>query len=240
MTTRFEDKGPTESVVLEFDFVDQASAVTGTPAVDVFVDASQALLEPAPNSIKSGAPVVNGTKVLQRVVGGVDTVVYFFRCTANSINGDTLVIDAEMLVKVRPVLQLLTPKYLTRQQFENRFGDDELADLESNGNSYGEAENQASSEVDGYLAVRYTLPLLSVPALVQGWVADITRYRLWDEGAPATVKERYEAAVRQLEQLAKGLINLPPDVSGVAPTAGFTYAAESWERVFTEDSLRGF
>lgn len=240
MTTRFEDKGPTESVVLLFDFANMADEITGTPTVDVSVDASQSALEPAPNGIKVGGPTVDGTSVFQRVANGVDTVDYFFRCTAATINGDTIVIDAAMLVKARPVPANIVPRYITRQQFEDRFGDDELTDLESTGNSYGQSENEAASLIDGYMAVRYTLPLLSIPSIVTGWAADITRFKLWDERAPQEVKERYEMAIKQLEQLAKGLIALPPDATGTPVAPGFDYGGFSAERVFTQESLLGF
>lgn len=238
--TRFEDKDPVESVVLEFDFAATAAALSGTPTVEVTVDPSQALLEPAPNGIKTGVISIVGTKVLQRVQAGVNLVDYFFRCTAVSTNGDTLTIDAAMLVKTRPVVYALTPRYLTRLQFENRFGEEELTDLEASGNSFGQCENEAASLIDGYMAVKYTLPLLTVPALVTGWAQDITRFKLWDERAPQEVKDRYEMAITQLEQLAKGLIALPPDASGVVPTAGFAFAGFSATRVFNEDTLSGF
>jgi phage gp36-like protein len=140
--------------------------------------------------------------------------------------------------------------YIDRQGLEQRFGTQEIAQLLDDDRSGTEAPGEADSLtracedatqlVDGYLATRYTLPLVSVPGLVVGWAADIARFRLWDEQAPEEVRRRYEDALAQLKQLAQGLIGLPPGVEGAAPVSGGDMTGFSAERVFTMDTLKGF
>lgn len=98
----------------------------------------------------------------------------------------------------------------------------------------------ATTMIDGYLAGRYTLPLVSVPNMVQGWAADIARYRLWDEHAPEEVRRRFEDALSQLKLLAQGLIALPPGSDGTPAASGLKFGGYSADRVFTSDTLRGF
>lgn len=237
MTIRWQEKDPGDSVVVEFDFSADATSIT-SPAIAVQV--SDALADPTPNAIKSGGITISGAKALQRLIGGVAGLDYYLQCTATNQNGDVLTIEAELPVRARPVVVNYTPVYLSESQFERRFGQQELADLTAEGNVYGQAEAEAASLIDGFLASKYTLPLASVPQIVVGWAGDITRYKLWDERAPTEVRERYEAALKQLEMLAKGLIALPPDANGVSSATPVTFSGYSWERIYTEESLQLF
>jgi phage gp36-like protein len=238
MTTKWIDKDPGDSIVVEFDFSASATGLTGTPTIAVQV--SDALADPTPADILSGTVTVVGTTVRQRIVGGITGLDYFLQCTAVSSNGDTLTIESILPVRARPIVAAYVPVYLTEAQYEARFGEAELSDLQAQGTSFGQAENEAASLVDGYMAAKYALPLVSVPKIVTGWAADITRYKLWAERAPSEVRQRYDDAIKQLEQLAKGLIALPPDATGVSSSAPLSFGAFSNERVFTEDSLAGF
>lgn len=132
--------------------------------------------------------------------------------------------------------------YCTTTQFSEAFGASELADLTGeDSHTFERAESDAAGIIDGYLASRYTLPLVSVPTMVTGWALDITRYRLWDERAPDEVRRRYEDAIGQLRDLARGLISLPPGSGGVAPASGgLVFDGYCADRVFTADTLAGF
>lgn len=98
----------------------------------------------------------------------------------------------------------------------------------------------ATNVIDGYLAVRYSLPLASVPALVVAWAADIARHELWDERSPDEVRRRYDQAIEQLRDLAAGKLALPPDVNGTTPAAPIAFGSYSADRVFTAETLAGF
>lgn len=84
-----------------------------------------------------------------------------------------------------------------------------------------EALERASSEADTYLAVRYPLPLPSVPKALVAAVCDMARYRL--TGAMATetdpIADRYKAAVAWLKSMAEGKAVLPGLVQP-APAGG--------------------
>ena len=67
------------------------------------------------------------------------------------------------------------------------------------------AIDDAEGLVNGYLSVRYVLPLTFVPLLVSNWVADIVRFKLWDNKASAEVRQRYEDVLRQLEHSQRAL-----------------------------------
>jgi phage gp36-like protein len=130
--------------------------------------------------------------------------------------------------------------YLTQEQFSQRFGATELVDLLSDGAGFNDVEQDAASLIDGYMSARYTLPLISVPTMVKGWAADITRFKLWDDHAPEEVRKRYEDALAQLQLLTRGVISLPPGSDGTPSAAPVTFGGYSADRVFTQDTLREF
>lgn len=232
---RWQDKDPSDVIVVEFDFSADAEAVT-SPAVTVSVVEGA---DPDPSLILVGAPAVEGAVVRQRIRDGIDAVDYFFKCSASN-GSDVLTIDAVLPVRSRPIVIAYVPRYITEAQFERRFGISELSDLQRDGNSFGQAEAEASSLIDGYLTTRYTLPLVTVPQIVTGWAADITRFKLWDERAPDEVRRRYDDALEQLTQLSRGQISLPPGSDGVAVATGFDVDGFSAERVFTAETLKDF
>lgn len=140
--------------------------------------------------------------------------------------------------------------YIDRTGLEQRFGVAEIADLLDDDNSGTEsgaetnsltrACEDAQNLIDGYLASRYTLPLVSIPALVTVWAADIARFKLWDEKAPEEVRQRYEDALAQLKLLSEGKIALPPGSDGMPAAPPIQFDGYSNCRVFTEDTLRGY
>lgn len=99
------------------------------------------------------------------------------------------------------------------------------------------AIDDAEGLVNGYLSVHYTLPLSFVPFLVSNWVADIVRFKLWDNKASTEVRQRYDDVLAALRDFAKGLIELPPDEElevGAAIVVPVVY------RTFTRTTLAGF
>jgi len=62
----------------------------------------------------------------------------------------------------------------------------------------------ACEEVDGYLSVRYPLPLPNVPNNLKRLVCDIARYKLHFEAAPEAVELRYKMAIDFLKGVRDG------------------------------------
>lgn len=105
--------------------------------------------------------------------------------------------------------------YATQADLETRFGSKELAKLTDrtagsviNAAVVDRALVDAAAEIDGYLAVRYQLPLASVPVALAQLACDIARYNLWGERATEAIKGRYDDAVRRLKAIAGGSFKL--------------------------------
>lgn len=136
--------------------------------------------------------------------------------------------------------------YATQTDLIERFGELELAQRTNRVDGatidtvvLGRALADADAEIDSYLATRYTLPLSSTPPMVNRMACDITRYRLFDDGVPETVRVRYLDAVSVLKRLASGDMLLEgmaaAAVAGV-DTAYFSFAP----RQMSAENLRGF
>lgn len=123
--------------------------------------------------------------------------------------------------------------YATRIDLESRFSTDEVTVLEQTVGTGGveRALQDAAEEADSYVAVRYTVPLPSVPAPLKVAVCDIARFRLYKDRPTEEVKYRYEQAIKWLKSLARGEATmvftpgLSPDeeasiVSPVTPISG--------------------
>ena len=97
--------------------------------------------------------------------------------------------------------------YATRNDLEARFGEEEVQELEmmqSVGNSIEEAIQDASEEIDSYIAVRYTLPLPSIPSTLRRVACNIARYRLYFQQPIEEVENRYKAEIDFLKRVADG------------------------------------
>jgi phage gp36-like protein len=137
--------------------------------------------------------------------------------------------------------------YCNRDDLVQRFGAreiDDLLDRDNNGDddtdTLQETIEDADALIDGYLGSRYAVPLETVPHLIRSISCDITRYKLWDDNAPDEVRKRYEDAVKQLRDIANGLISLPIDTppSETGGAGGIEYEAN--ERIFTMTTLADF
>lgn len=105
-----------------------------------------------------------------------------------------------------------------------------------------EAIATADSEIDGYCAVKYTVPFTDVPRLITGLSVEIAIYYLYARRTvPERIEKRYEKAIARLKDIARGLLSLGVDPP---PAAVSTGGAESnkpvADRIFTRQSMRGF
>ncbi len=110
--------------------------------------------------------------------------------------------------------------YCTLQNLKDRFGETELIQLTDLANAsaidtavLNEAIADADAEINSYLTA-YSLPLAIIPANFERMACDITRYYLFGVSVPELVQKRYDNAIKYLNLVAKGVINLAPDTSG--------------------------
>ncbi len=105
--------------------------------------------------------------------------------------------------------------YATQQDLIDRFGAPELAQLTDaaagvtiNTTTVARALSDADAEIDTRLASRYALPLASVPTVLVRVAADLARYFLWDARATEQVRNRYKDAIKLLDQIGSGAVQL--------------------------------
>lgn len=86
---------PSESVLVEFDFSDEAAAISN-PRFEVSVYRGE---DANPQNIIVGSVIVSGAKAYQRFTGGLSKVQYGILCVAETNDGDTLAAPAILPVK---------------------------------------------------------------------------------------------------------------------------------------------
>jgi phage gp36-like protein len=102
-----------------------------------------------------------------------------------------------------------------------------------------EAIAYADSTIDGYLRGRYSLPLNPVPKIIQKISIDIAIYHIYSRRfeleMPEGMQKRYENAVKLLEAIRKGIIEL-----GIITQTGTGYYITNKvveDRIFNKDLL---
>jgi len=135
--------------------------------------------------------------------------------------------------------------YASVADMVDRFGEVEiieLTDLEHTGlidTAVAErALEDATAEIDGYLASRYRLPVTDAAPLLSLLCTDIARFRLQKGVSTEQARQRYEDAVRKLERIADGRINLPQATP--PPAAGAPQTVKAQGSTFNDDTLRGY
>ncbi|WP_028535607.1 gp436 family protein [Paludibacterium yongneupense] len=139
--------------------------------------------------------------------------------------------------------------YAIQDDMVNRFGEDEVVALTDRSQSgqidatvLAGALDDASAEIDTYLAGRYTLPLTGTPRFIAGLCCDIARYRLSGSNAllSEAARDRHRDAVRFLELAAAGKITLGEMPNGEPVQPGETIAFRQGTRIFSRDDRGGF
>lgn len=138
--------------------------------------------------------------------------------------------------------------YATLQDLIDRFGEREIIELTDRADPpadaadpdvAGAALTSASSVIDGFVAVRYGLPLAVTPALLVEICCDLARARLYRDQITEVVEGRRKDALMALRDIASGKMLL--DVAGAEPAAdGNKVYTDGAERVFTSTSMTGF
>ena len=135
--------------------------------------------------------------------------------------------------------------YATAQDIIDRYSEEQLLitfDRDAEGapdpNTVDRALDDASSEIDGYLAGRYSLPLAAPPRILTFMCVDIALYKGSVETAVTEERRRrYQDAIGFLVRVAKGEISLFSSDPG-APQGGSGASFSAGPRVFTRDSMK--
>lgn len=119
--------------------------------------------------------------------------------------------------------------YCTPSDLVEAFGEQLLIDLTDRADppsgvvdtvALGRAIADADAEIDGYLGVKYTVPLTPTPDRVRAVSCDLVRYRLTQNKVSEQVRARYEDAVRWLRDVAAGRAVIPGAEQPVAGGGG--------------------
>lgn len=106
------------------------------------------------------------------------------------------------------------------------------------------AIEDADAVIDGYCAMKYSVPFATVPTRVKSGSATIATYKLFEKraasvGMPEAIRQSYEDEIGFFKDVSNGVASLGIDPPPAANTqTGAT--VKSNDRVFTKDSLRGF
>ncbi len=104
------------------------------------------------------------------------------------------------------------------------------------------ATADADATIDAYCQGRYTVPLSPVPPKIRQVSVDIAIYNLYsrrDDTAPEIRKDRYKEAIRFLEKVAEGKIELGA-ATPVPTTSGNAVDIDNEDRIFSRTKMSGF
>ncbi|MEX4029055.1 DUF1320 domain-containing protein [Haemophilus influenzae] len=135
--------------------------------------------------------------------------------------------------------------YASAEDFVLRIGEVQAIELtdrdltgQVNDNLLDVALSDSSSQIDGYLAARYTLPLVSVPQNLVRLCCDLARYRLASMSRvtiPEEIITRYKLSLKELEDISVGKISL-----GLPPTENNDANEHDNSVIFTNPKNRIF
>lgn len=110
-----------------------------------------------------------------------------------------------------------------------------------------DAISDACAEIDGYLAKRYKVPFTRTPQVISKFAKDIAVYNLVsrtgidESDREKTFLNRYNAAVKFLLDVAKGIISIGVEENmGGNSEAANGFNMQSSGRVFSRASMRGW
>jgi len=137
--------------------------------------------------------------------------------------------------------------YATQQDLIDRYGEAEItavADRDGDGAIDAEvvagAIADAGTLIDGYVGGRYALPLATAPALLTQLACAIARYRLHKDSPPEWIAKDNDAALRTLRDIADGRLALPVGEAETPAPASSGIQIVGPDRVFSQDTLKGF
>lgn len=122
-----------------------------------------------------------------------------------------------------------------------QLSDDTDAQAEINKTVVNGAISDAAEFIDGFLRSRYALPFVTAPKLLVKLAVDVSIYYLHQRRGvemPKTIDDAYKNAVKTLEQIQKGLLNIGAEASAGRAPGDFRCNKTSDDRVFGKDLLK--
>lgn len=138
--------------------------------------------------------------------------------------------------------------YCTQSQLEERFGLAELVQITNHedpaattvhAGRVARAVEDIDALIDAKLAGRYALPLASVPNVLRNLANDLVRARLFEERITEHVANREKFALKVLDEIATGKVQLGLDLAGNATPTTDGAQAEG-QRVFSRATLADY
>lgn len=139
--------------------------------------------------------------------------------------------------------------YVTQAEMEARFSVADLIALTDrteppggviNVTVLGEAIDQASGLLDGYISGQYEVPVASPTSDLKLHCTHIAYYLLHRDSAPDKVAKDYEIALRWARDVADGRIQLTGASTPTEAAASAGAEIDAPDRVFTNDTMAGF
>lgn len=139
--------------------------------------------------------------------------------------------------------------YCTLQQLIDRYSERLLVEVSDRGEAatgmvdaalIERAIADADALIDGYLKVRYALPIADVPRLVTDLSLRVAIYYAHGQVVADKVRDDYREALKTLQQIAQGLLRL--DIAGVEPpsSGGAEVRTNDPHRPLSADTLKGY
>lgn len=210
-------KQPAEAKRLQLDFPGAATAVQA-----VLIERQGG----GDGTLIATAEIITGTVVVT-ALGGLDGERYLVTVRAELADGETAEreIDLAIVDGAWAMPGGGTP-YLSIADFVGRFGFEETVRM-TDGDGSGRIDRallvaalaDAQAIADSYLAIRYQVPLASVPPIVGMIVADLARARLYPRGAPEGIADAAKLAEQRLKSIQAGTMNLGLPIAPAPATA---------------------
>lgn len=140
--------------------------------------------------------------------------------------------------------------YCTQDDIENFIPPESLAILTTENGDEPDAAvvadciAKADAEIDGYLGIRYQVPVSPVPDLVKAMSVDIAIYKLHGRRPllemPATCRQNYVDRINLLKSVVAGIATIGASAAEPPAVSQDVVEISSSGRVFSRDSLKGF
>ncbi len=132
--------------------------------------------------------------------------------------------------------------YCTQQDLIDRYGEVEMIQLTDRNNIgaidtevLNRAIEDADGDIDSRIGSRFTAPITPIPKPLKRVGCEIARYYLYDDSVTETIENRYKAAIKFLDGVAAGKINIGVTEAGGKPVSNNTAQMQSGGNIFSRD-----